>query len=154
MLALNVSSDVLDGFTQVHEGLKRSNQNFDNRNTSLYAQLSGIAEQNPDKAKAWLDKASQVRENTAILYSFIDSLKYAIVRKADGKDGDPDRIQSRDDLEAAAVTMLSGTNPQGKVLRTKVDAYRDFMLPMMPDSIKRATITEALSTAQIGRAHV
>ena len=27
MLALNVSSDVLDGFTQVHDGLKRSNSN-------------------------------------------------------------------------------------------------------------------------------
>ena len=152
MLALNVSSDVLDGFTQVHEGLKRSNVNFDNRNASLYAQLSGIAEQNPDKAQAWLDKATQVRENTAALYRYVDSLKYAIVRKADGENGDPDRIQSRDDLEAAAVTMLSGTNPQGKVLRLRVDDYRDFMVPMMPDSLKRATIVEALSTAPIPKA--
>ena len=152
MLALNVSSDVLDGFTQVHEGLKRSNVNFDNRNASLYAQLSGIAEQNPDKAQAWLDKATRVRENTAALYRYVDSLKYAIVRKADGENGDPDRIQSRDDLEAAAVTMLSGTNPQGKVLRLRVDDYRDFMVPMMPDSLKRATIVEALSTAPIPKA--
>ena len=32
MLALNVSSDVLDGFTQVHDGLNRSNSNVGQRN--------------------------------------------------------------------------------------------------------------------------
>ncbi len=39
MLALNVSSDVLDGFTQVHDGLKRSNSNVGQRNDAIYAQL-------------------------------------------------------------------------------------------------------------------
>ena len=38
MLALNVSSDVLEGFVQVEEGLSRSNQNIAARNNAIYRQ--------------------------------------------------------------------------------------------------------------------
>ena len=37
MLALNVSSDVLNGFTQVESGLTRTNENVEQRNASLPA---------------------------------------------------------------------------------------------------------------------
>ena len=149
MLALNVSSDVLDGFTQVHEGLKRSNTNFETRNGAIYAQLQAFAEQNPDKGRAWYDRASDVRRRTATLYEYIDSLKYAIVQKADGRDGDPDNIKNRDDLEAAAVVMLNPGNPRGQVLRTRVDDYSGFVQGYIPDSLKRRTIAEALSTDDV-----
>ena len=69
MLALNVSSDVLDGFTQVHEGLNRSNSNYDQRNTAVYGELNALADKNPGKATAWLEKAKDVRERTRDLYS-------------------------------------------------------------------------------------
>ena len=39
MLALNVSSDVLDGFTQVEDGLARTNTNVGLRNDAIYSQL-------------------------------------------------------------------------------------------------------------------
>ncbi len=45
MLALNVSSDVLDGFTQVHDGLNRTNSNVGLRNSAIYGQLGAFAEQ-------------------------------------------------------------------------------------------------------------
>ncbi len=56
MLALNVSSDVLDGFTQVHDGLNRSNSNVDSRNAAIYGRLDALAEQNPEKVGLWLEK--------------------------------------------------------------------------------------------------
>ena len=146
MLALNVSSDVLDGFTQVHEGLKRSNSNFETRNGAIYDQLAAFADQNPDKGQAWLDKATDVRRRTAALYGMVDSLKHAIVEKADGKDGDPDNILNRDDLESAAVVMLNPRNPRGEALRHSIDSYRDFVGEFIPDTLKRRTIAEALST--------
>ena len=48
MLALNVSSDVLDGFTQVHDGLNRSNSNVGQRNDVIYRQLEEFARTNPE----------------------------------------------------------------------------------------------------------
>ena len=151
MLALNVSSDVLDGFTQVHDGLKRSNSNVGRRNDDIYRRLEDITAQNPDKGRAWLDKASDVRRVTDGIYSQIDSLKLAIVQKADGKNGDPDNIVNRDDLEAAAVVMLAPGNNLGSGLREAIDYYRTFITALVPDSAKAAGISEALSTSPTER---
>ena len=57
MLALNVSSDVLNGFTQVEEGLTRTNNNVEERNAAILHTLESFASQNPDKGKKWFDKA-------------------------------------------------------------------------------------------------
>ena len=149
MLALNVSSDVLDGFTQVHDGLNRSNANVGQRNQAIYSALEAFASQNPEKGQAWLDKASEVRRTTEALYEYVDSLKSAIVCEADGKDGDPENIVSRDDLEAASVIMLSPGNKRGETLRNRIDAYREFVSALMPDTAKRANIQAALSTKPI-----
>jgi len=146
MLALNVSSDVLDGFTQVHDGLNRSNNNVAQRNEALYSQLAAFAEQNPDKGLQWFEKAREVRDVTGQIYSRVDSLKYAIVRKADGSEGDPDNIINRDDLEAAAVVMLAPGNSLGSKLRHNIDFYREYINQIMVDSVKRASIAGALST--------
>ncbi len=149
MLALNVSSDVLDGFTQVHDGLNRSNTNVGKRNDVIYRQLEEFAATNPDKGQSWYDKASEVRKNTSALYAYVDSVKLAIVRAADGKDGDPDNIKSRDDLEAASVTMLSPSTLRGEKLRHRIDDYRSYITELLPDSLKRANISAALSTDPI-----
>lgn len=151
MLALNVSSDVLDGFTQVHEGLNRSNTNYGQRNSAIYGELHALAEQNPGKATAWLEKANEVRQRTAELYSYVDTLKQAIVHEADGDDGNVLDIKNRDDLESAAVVMLAPGNPRGALLRQRLDGYSDFVTSFIPDTTKRATIAEALSTASVTR---
>lgn len=149
MLALNVSSDVLDGFTQVHDGLNRSNDNVGLRNDAIYRQLEDFAALNPDKGKQWLDRASEVRRSTDSLYQLVDSIKLLIVQKADGKEGDPDNILSRDDLEAASVVMLSPGNRLGEKLRLRINGYREYVSSLMADSVKRAGIRRALSTEPI-----
>ena len=117
MLALNVSSDVLDGFTQVEDGLSRSNTNVEDRNATILRQLEDFAGKNPEKGRQWADKAAEVRQVTAMLYNKVDSIKHLIVCQADGKDGDPSNIINRDDLEASSVIMLSSGKRQGEQLR-------------------------------------
>ena len=151
MLALNVSSDVLDGFTQVHEGLNRSNVNIGQRNAVIYGELQAAAEQNPDKAAVWFDRATEVRHRTRQLSAYVDTLKLAIVRKADGADGNPANILNRDDLEAAAVVMLAPGNSKGADLRNRIDNYTEFVNTLISDSLKRVSISEALSTAPVTR---
>lgn len=100
MLALNVSSDVLNGFTQVEEGLTRTNTNVEQRNQAILNTLEAFAMQNPDKGQRWYDKALEVRRNTGALYHKIDSLKLLIVKEADGAGADVDNILNRDNLDA------------------------------------------------------
>ena len=151
MLALNVSSDVLDGFTQVDEGLVQSNKNIAERNATLYGRLEAFAEQNPEKGRPWLEKATDVVGFTAALRHQVDSLKLAVVRKADGSDGNPADIKHRDDLEASSAVLLNPATMEGSRLRRNIDAYRSFITELIPDSLKRRNIAVALSTDNLDR---
>ena len=75
MLALNVSSDVLNGFRQVEEGLGRTTATASARNEALYQQLADFNEQNPEKGGVWYNKSLELRERTTQLYNYIDSRK-------------------------------------------------------------------------------
>lgn len=147
MLALNVSSDVLDGFTQVEDGLSHTNMNVGNRNDAIYNQLRTFTDLNPDKGSPWLGKASEVRSKSEVLFTYIDSLKLLIVKEADGEEGSITDIRRKDDTEAASVVMLAPGNSYGKQLRGAIDSYRDFIVTLLPDSTKRLSISESLSTA-------
>lgn len=151
MLALNVSSDVLNGFTQVEEGLKRTNTNVEERNAGILASLEAFAAQNPDKGRRWYDKATEVRRVTDGIYNRIDSLKRLIVIEADGSDGDVDNIQNRDNLEAASVVMLAGTKSRGAALRRDLDAYRTYITSLVTDTVKRVSLEKTLSTSPVLR---
>ena len=108
MLALNVSSDVLNGFKQVEDGLERSTSNASLQNDVLYQKLADFNSQNPEKGGPWYKKSLEVKKQTALLYDYIDSLKNVIVKKADGKDGDVNNIEHQDDLEAARNEIEKG----------------------------------------------
>ena len=147
MLALNVSSDVLNGFSQVEDGLTRSNRTITARNQALYAQLQAFNEKNPEKGKVWLDKATDVVGKTDNLYDFIDSLKLEIVRLADGPEGDVNNIRNRDNLDASSELMLSANGKgKGKLLRARIDQYRQFVTSFLEDPEKRQNLETALST--------
>ena len=149
MLALNVSSDVLNGFSQVEDGLSRSNRTITARNQALYAQLQEFNNKNPEKGKMWLDKATDVRGTTDKLYSYIDSLKYEIVKVADGEGADVHNIMNKDNLDAASQVMLAATGGQGGKLRARIDEYRNYILAFIDDSTKRANLQQALSTSMV-----
>ncbi len=151
MLALNVSSDVLDGFAQVHDGLARTNTTVSQRNDAIYSQLSEFAEQNPEKAKVWFDKATELRNETSDIYQLIESLKLEIAQEVDGDDADISNIENREDLEAAAVVMLNPATKKGENLRGKVDGYSAYIRSIVTDTAKSQSIAEALSTAPIHR---
>jgi len=151
MLALNVSSDVLDGFVQVEDGLARTNASVGLRNDAVYGRLEAFTLQNPGKGAPWLAKATEVRRRASRLYAMVDSLKKAIVIEADGPDGDVDNINRRDELEAASVVMLAPGANGGRLLRESVDAYREHVAALVGDSVKRISIEEALSTAPFRR---
>ena len=152
MLALNVSSDVLNGFRQVEEGLGRTTATASARNDALYQQLADFNEQNPEKGGVWYKESLELRERTTQLYNYIDSLKLIIVQKADGKDADIKNIKSQDDLEAASYVMLSPSMRHGGRLRESISEYRTYVSNLMPDSIKKATVEECLSTTINSRA--
>ena len=146
MLALNVSSDVLNGFSQVHDSLSRTNRTMTAKNEIQFSYLKDLYEQNPAKAGPWFAKGEELISMSSSLYSTIDSLKTEIAKQADGKKGDFNNLINQDDLEAAAVVMLNPSTNSGMLLRQKIEQYRDYVTSLIPDTLRRRAVMEMLST--------
>ena len=145
MLAMNVSSDVLNGFTLVDESLTRSTENAGVQNTTLYSTLGEMMAKNPEKVREWFERANSVKAKSDSLYNFTDDLKERIAREADGDDADHHNLVNREDLEAATFVMLSGNN--GAKLHNAIVEYRDFMTELVDEQAQKDMIANCLSTA-------
>lgn len=146
MLALNVSSDVLNGFSQVQEGLHRTNLNMASRNEVQFSYLGELYEKNPTKVGPWYKKGEELHKRSAALILSIDSLKVRIAEKADGPGADYTNLTNLDDLEAASVTMLNPASMRGRKLRESLESYRDYVTTLISDSAKRMAVKEMLTT--------
>lgn len=146
MLALNVSSDVLNGFAQVHEGLTQTSLNMSAKNENQFLYLKSLYEKNPVKAGQWYKQGETLRSRSSQLFKQIDMLKLEIARRADGADADPDHLVNQDDLEAASAVMLNPADRKGESLRKSIETYRSYVASLIPDSVKRASVIRTLST--------
>lgn len=146
MLALNISSEVLNGFSIVEESLNRTTANSSKENEVLYGNFADQMKKNPQKVKEWFEKATAVKRMSDSLYNFAQALKVQIVREADGKDGNIYNIKSKDNLEAASHVMLAPGTGQGKKLYDAINSFRERILKMVPDKHQRDIIESNLTT--------
>ena len=146
MLALNVSNEVLNGFSIVEESLKRTTANATRENLAIYDDFGTQMKANPQKVKEWYDKAMKVRGMSDSLFNMADELKLAIVKEADGQDGDLHNIRNKEDMEAANQVMLAPGRGRGQELFDAINTYRKQMLDMAIGTRQKKTISEILST--------
>ena len=146
MMALNVSSEVLDGFELVEGSLRTSIDNTSTRNEIVTEELKAYYQTNPEKVREWYEKGTKVKEASDSLYNYVQDLKVRIAQIADGKDADVNNIDHKDDLEAASRVMLSPVSGEGKKLRQSIEKYRTLMGEMVEDSAKTRIIEASLST--------
>ena len=146
MLALNVSPDVLNGFSLVERSLNRSTANSTKQNATLYSNFDEQMKSNPAKVKEWYDKAIAVKRMSDSLFNYAQDLKIAIVKEADGKDGDINNIQNKDDLEAANQVMLAPSRGQGQKLFNNIVSFREKILKYVDDPTERNIISSNFNT--------
>lgn len=146
MLALNVSNEVLNGFSLVDDSLLRSTAFSAKGNKSIYDNFEQQMKANPQKVKEWFEKAQSVKEMSDSLYNYAQTLKVAIVREADGEDANLKDIKAKENLEAASIVMLAPGTGQGKHLYNAITSYRERVLKMIPDQEQRTIIAGNLST--------
>ena len=146
LLELNVSTEVLNGFSLVEDSLKRTTLNATMENIAIYDDFAVQMKKNPQKVKQWYDKSQKVKEMSNNLYNLADELKLAIVQEADGKDGDVRNIRNKEDLEAATQVMLAPGRGRGKELYDAINAYRNSMLGMVTDYKQKKVIASNLTT--------
>ena len=103
MLALNVSSEILNGFGLVDNSLRTTIASSESRNTSIYDDFEFMNKKNPAKVKEWLDQANLVKKNSDELFHYLKDFKYGILKISDGKKADKNAVNiiSREDIDAS-----------------------------------------------------
>ena len=164
MLALNVSTDILNGFTLVDDSLHSSIAASDTRNAKLYNDFKAANADNPEKTQEWYDKALEVQKRADSLVNYIQDFKEHIAILADGKkevdarrgeDGlqDPTRrIEGNSNLDVTAQYAIN--EGHGAELKEIVAYYRDYAAGLADQDVElRNSIMQNLATERGWNAH-
>jgi len=132
LLALNVSSEILNAFKTVNNSLQNTNNTV---NQSTQTILASLAEKSTEpataeKAKIWLPKAQFVESRSRDVYNFIQGLKDRIITEANGDPKDPTKKFKEDNLDIPTHVMVE--KGQGKALYEMLEKYRNDILNVDP----------------------
>ena len=99
MLALNVSTDILNGFTVVDNSLHASIDGNDNRNGNFYYRFWKSSKREEVKVGPWYKKSQELKGKADEAFNFVQNFKEQIVRYSDGDAAVDKRIEKNKDVE-------------------------------------------------------
>lgn len=160
MLALNVSTDILNGFKLVDDSLHSTIEASETRNATVYDDFKYAYEQNPIKMEDAWNNAQLLRQKSDSLFNYIQDFKYQIAVLADGKKkADPNvrKIEGNSNLDVtgqyAMVYYDKNTGlTNGEALRKYVESYREFLKTLVQDSVLQASVEKTFATP-VGKNH-
>ena len=135
LLALNVSSEILNAFKTVNRSLENTNVTVNKSTETIMKSLLDKMSDPTTKAKAeiWYPKAQQAQSLTKPIFDYIKSLKERIIDESGGDHKDPNTKYKEDNLETPTRIMVD--KGQGKKLYDMLVAYKSALLAIDP-SIK------------------
>jgi len=142
LLALNVSSEILNAFKTVNKSLENTNVTV---NKSTETIMKSLEDKKKDPATAiraniWYPRADQAVQLTKGIYSYIQSLKDRILTEAGGDPKDPTKSFKEDNLDIPTRIMIE--KGEGPKLKKELEQYRAQLLAIDPsiDSAFKATL--------------
>ena len=158
MLALNVSTDILSGFTMVDNSLHASIEASNKRNENMYLEFEHKANTQGEKAEEWYQKALQVRERADLLYNHLQKFKEDLAIMADGQAKfDEKKAQGVDPtlhIEGNSNMDVTGTyaivQGNGQILKDSVASYSNFLVGMID---VKADSTGRVDSARVALRH-
>lgn len=132
LLALNVSSEILNAFKVVNTSLATSNKIVADKNAVTYESFEEKAKdpQTAAKAAIWKPKADEVRKLSADMYNYIANLQQELKKESKlHQDKNGQEAYSEDNLDAP--TRLMDKNGKGKELYDRLGAYRKAVIAVL-----------------------
>lgn len=139
LLALNVSTEVLNAFQLVNEGLQSSNGSLNQKNDGIYKQFDKQLENDKGKAQAFYDKAQEARKISEELRTLLQMYKDSIVAEAGGIDPEKGDIVQRDNIDIATRTFVEERSKtkegkqKGKDLQDKINQAKVKLLSLLDE---------------------
>ncbi len=145
LLALNVSSEILNAFKTVNNSLETTNNTVNASSGTILASLEDKMSDptTAEKAKIWHPKAQEIMGYTKSVYDYIQELKDRILRAADGDPNNPDKSFKEDNLDVATRIMVE--KGEGKKLLDMLTKYKSDVLGIEGlDSVTRKSFENAV----------
>ena len=141
MLALNVSAQILNGYTSIYESMTKSVQIAQGNNANLEYKFGSLKDQNPVKAKPMEPYVDSLVKESNALYQYLDTFKHTLVMLVDGEEADKKdwTIKNAGDLNIASE-LLEGKssrakdpdgNNWGTTMKAKIGAFSEFAQRMV-----------------------
>lgn len=136
LLALNVSSEVLNAFKTVDNSITNANGVLTGNNNQIFASFADkLADpKSAEKAKIWKPKADAAQQITKKLYDEIEGLKLQIKEAAGYNPATGDTIWAIDHLDAP--TRIMSKQGEGEKLFAKLGDYKKQILAIDPEIAK------------------
>jgi gliding motility-associated protein GldM len=135
LLALNVSSEILNAFKTVDNSITKSNSIITGKNTVIYKSFEDKLKdpQTAANAAIWKPKADKVKELTNDAFTFIESYKKAVKTAADLKiDSKGVETYKEDDMDASTRIFIEEEDgKKGKALYDKLQSYKKQVLDVL-----------------------
>lgn len=124
LLALNVSSEIINAFETVNNSILTSNKIIEEKTAVTYKSFEEKAKdpQTAAKAAVWAPKANEAKRLAAELYAQIETLKAELVKVAGTHEENGEQKMNMDKLDAS--TALMEKDGKGKELYAKLQAFR------------------------------
>jgi gliding motility-associated protein GldM len=161
LLALNVSTSVLDAFKIIDEGLEKTGVTIFNKNKEIYDEFDKAYAMNEAKTRAWRDKAIEVRQRADNLYNYIQDLKLKVLKQAErgrteaieGVSIDRDKIKATTDYDTPHNVMIGNDlndRSEARKLKNEIASFREFLLNIndgrpLPDQLAQS-VSKSLDT--------
>lgn len=145
MMAINVSSDVMQGFTVLTLNSQEQNRTLREMNRRLVALCHS------NGGTDLPARADSIARATRQLCARTGELKESITRWADKDDYRPGRLVKAEDMKAVPYIMLAPTQNNGKKLRRDIEALRGLLLRQLDDSMSRKVVKGFLNTQSKSR---
>lgn len=164
MLALNVSSEVLEAFKLINSSLIHTLNTVELKNQQIYSSFDQAYTENPAKVQEWKQKADEVKIRSKEISQYILKLKEDLVNYSGSEivneknpfdparfnliveQGDTLEIKKEDDLNGTSEFMIKQGN--AAILKEKIVAYKNEMIELLgnDDEYIKQTILSTLET--------
>lgn len=131
LLALNVSSEILNSYKTINQSLLNSNATVDKKNQTIFTSLQEKLNdpKSRELAQVWEPKAQQARELSSDMVAYIESLKNRIIGESNLDKETGEYEEGNTDVP----TRLLVEEKYGKELFNKLKEYKTSLLAIHPD---------------------
>lgn len=138
LLALNVSSEILNAFKTVDKSLMTATGVAEKKNSEIFKSFQKKVEDptTREKAEIWLPKAQKAKALSDEVYNYIEALKAELKKEAGLKMVDGKEDFKEDDLDAATRLFISAPptgKAKGKELYDKLKNFKEQLLAIDPE---------------------